>query len=88
MVCVMVNEHPVLYVTFIPNYIEATTNLVERVVNIPQQGTSPGGSFLFKMKTFFYKSLGETFAVDAALVKDVKEFWGEQSGMATNWRKM
>ena len=39
-----------------------------------------------KIKTIFYKSLGETFAVDAAHAKDVDKFWGEQKGMTTDWR--
>ena len=43
-------------------------------------------SFIFKIKTFFYKGLGETFAVDAEFVKAVDKCWGEQKGMATDWR--
>ena len=34
------------------------------------------GQLLFKIRTIFYKSLGEAFAVDAALAKDGEKFWG------------
>ena len=93
----MVNDHPVLYTLHVPSdtlavcalcvtssfpkCIEATADLVEQV-NIDQQGRSPEDSFIFKSKTFFYKSFGETLA------KDVEKYWGEQKGMATDWRNM
>ena len=51
-----------------------------------QKNESTKDSFLNKVKTVFYKSLGETFAVDATFAKAVDKCWGEHKGMATDRR--
>ena len=51
-----------------------------------KKNESTKDSFLNKVKTVFYKSLGETFHADPTKAQTVDQCWGDKKGKGADWR--